>query len=175
MTTKRLLHGVLALCVIGSALVIAEETNPTQQTTSPAAAKIRPTLVPLPIKPDLIIQNIQMKVRRVEDGPGGKIEYFGAYVTVQNNTTAAAGPFDVLLERSETSSNGPWMACGACKIHVAGLAGKAHLTLEPREFNKHKTELHFFRATADVDNTVHESNEGNNVTTRSYPSPPTHR
>lgn len=180
MRTKVAAAILVAAGALAAPLATAEETKPgagTKGAAAPASAgpAIVATRLPLPLKPDLIVQNIVPKVRRVEDTPAGRVEYFGEYVTVQNNNTAPAGPFDVLLERSETSSSGPWMACGACKIHVDGLAGKSYKTLDPREFNRRVNKINWFRATVDVDDTVHETNEANNVLVRQRPEPPTHR
>lgn len=143
--------------------------------TIQAQAMKAKSLVP---RPDLSIPSIKFQVVQEGDNSLGHYVVFNALVYVKNDGTANAGPFDVLLQH-QINGTGPYLTCGTCKIHVAGLDAGQGLQLPARQFSKHGTptsgELLVFTATADCDHVITESNENNNGDRESYPRPPTHK
>ena len=129
-------------------------------------------------KSDLVVPYIKFAVVRSGQDAAGSYVIFNAVVYVKNVGEGGAGPFDVLLEHRPDIS-GPYLTCQTCKIHVPGLAAGQGLELEPRQFNKRGTptagQAIFFRATADIDQKINESDETNNVGKESYPNQPLHK
>jgi hypothetical protein len=128
-------------------------------------------------QPDLV-SHLNFTVVHEGDDASGHYVTFNANITVSNIGTIGAGPFDVLLEY-RINDQGPWLVCGACKMHVTGVAAGQYKQLDPRQFTKRGTQTSgqaiFFRATADCDNVIAESNETNNVYSTSYQSEPLHK
>ncbi len=119
--------------------------------------------------PDLIVPAINFKkVKKGVDVSGNVYWIFNVLITVQNQGTAAAGPFKVLLERKVGPGGTFIKACQTCVIGVTGLAAGQTLTLPPRQFNNANNMNSTFRATADITNVVVEADETNNRSIASF-------
>jgi len=119
--------------------------------------------------PDLVVSHVSFQQVKSETDAGGHSYWiFKVIVAVKNQGKAAAGPFDVTLERNN-GAGGAWqIACPTCTLHVAGLQAGQELALEPRQFNNANDMPSSFRATADSGRKVNETNELNNVATAEF-------
>jgi hypothetical protein len=120
-------------------------------------------------KPDLIIAAIDFKkVEQRYDANKQPYWIFNVIITVKNQGNANAGPFKVLLERNVGPGGTFTQACQTCVIGVQGLGAGQSITLPPRQFNNSNNANSKFRATADISNTVTESDETNNSKIASF-------
>jgi hypothetical protein len=119
--------------------------------------------------PDLIISSMDFKkVQQRYDAKKQPYWIFNVIITVKNQGNANAGPFKVLLERNVGAGGSFTQACQTCVIGVQGLGAGQSTTLPPRQFNNANNANSKFRATADISNTVPESNETNNSKIASF-------
>lgn len=134
---------------------------------------------PKPVgKPDLCIPYIKFVVVHEGDDAAGHYVTFNAIVYVKNVGPVGAGPFDTLLEH-HINGVGPYLTCPTCKIHWSGLSAGQGVELPARQFTKRGTqtsgEAIFFRATADCDKVITESDETNNECKDSYQGQALHK
>lgn len=114
-------------------------------------------------KPDLIIAAIDFKkVQQRYDANKQPYWIFNVIITVKNQGNANAGPFKVLLERNVGPGGSFVQACQTCVLDVPGLGAGQSIILPPRQFNNANNANSKFIATADIGNTVPESDETNN-------------
>jgi hypothetical protein len=119
--------------------------------------------------PDLIVPSLTFKkVKQLVDVQGNQYWIFNVIITVKNQGTAAAGPFNVFLQRNNGPNSTYIKACQTCDIPVQGLGAGQSITLPPRQFNNANNVNSMFRATADSNNAVMETNENNNMNTQTF-------
>ena len=86
--------------------------------------------------PDLIVPAVDFKkVKQMVDVKGNQYWIFNVIITVKNQGTGTAGPFNVFLQRNNGPNSTYIKACLTCDIPVSGLGAGQSLTLPPRQFN----------------------------------------
>ena len=113
--------------------------------------------------PDLVVSNIDFQKVKSDTDSGGKTYWiFNVIVKVKNQGNAAAGAFQVLLERNNGGGGAYQTACPTCLISFSGLGAGQEAAAPPRQFNNANGAPSKFRATVDSGHQVAESNELNN-------------